>query len=70
MKITILFDTVAKKKPIDSRLLQPGEKFNLFEKTLIQVEEIQEGGQNHWSLKIPNHDGWWFLYKPHCEVDW
>ncbi len=70
MKLTILFNTYAKKKTISSKLLQPGSKFNLFEKSVIEVQEVKEGGHNHWSVQIPNHDGWWFVYKPHCEVDW
>ncbi len=70
MKLTILFNTVAKKKTISSTLLQPGSKFNLFENSVIEVEKVKEGGHNHWSVQIPNHDGWWFIYKPHCEVDW
>lgn len=70
LELWINNSTVAKKKPVQSGLLDNDCKFTIASKSLVDCSEIKEGGQNHWAVKFAGDNQTWFIYKPHVVVKW
>lgn len=68
MKLITKYSTIAKKKRIDSTLLSSQEKFSLKKSNSFECKTIIEGGENHWLVEFVDFPGRWFIFKPHCEV--
>jgi putative chitinase len=69
MKLTILQNTVGKKKPIKSNLLQPQEKFNAIKDRVYQVDSCREAENNHYLVTLSYQCGTWYFYKNHVKID-